>query len=290
MRLHDPSGNAGAPPECTDQIDYNLPNQDVKALPDNPTLGGMRGNASGNFKLHLEPELGNDASSLVLLDDCKFNCGKSYTEAVKDLTVIVKAIGQQDLTDQQKNEIAKIPEPQNFLLLAKDAYTKGKAYLSDPKNRAQVEGFDQLRTETMGDSGKNEFYITGHTGKIKNLNPKIGVISNEGQKSVIPKYDPKDTVIFHSHPDENPLSFNGRYIKDSRGEYVEGRGGDLLASASSDKGVFAITPSGDIYFTTPKLAYFGITHSSLGLTPSSDGSGKFGQVYLGNIRDYRRDK
>lgn len=49
VRLHDPSGNAGALPECTDQIDYNLPNQDVKALPDNPTLGGMRGNASGFF-------------------------------------------------------------------------------------------------------------------------------------------------------------------------------------------------------------------------------------------------
>lgn len=49
VRLWDPSGMAAALPECDDQIDYNLPNQDVKALPDNPTLGGMRGNASGFF-------------------------------------------------------------------------------------------------------------------------------------------------------------------------------------------------------------------------------------------------
>ncbi|MFA6719100.1 MAG: RHS repeat-associated core domain-containing protein [Prevotella sp.] len=72
VRLHDPSGNAGAPPECTDQIDYNLPNQDVKAFPDNPTLGGMRWNASGFFS--------PDASSVQVPNPSNTSSGPQWVQ------------------------------------------------------------------------------------------------------------------------------------------------------------------------------------------------------------------
>jgi RHS repeat-associated protein len=221
-------------------------------------------------------------------EQIEFNSKKGYKETVEELTEIINAIGQNDLTIEQKKIIADIPNPHIFLLLAKDAYTRGREYLSDPRNRAQVEGFAQLRMETKRDPKHNEFYITGHTGKIKNLNPKIGVISDGGQKSVKPQYDPQDIVLFHSHPDESPLSFNGLFVELDGKEYFQGRGGDLGASAASGKSIFAITPSGDIYYTTPELAWFGITHS--GKSSKFFGTGKLGQVYLGNIKQYIRSK
>ena len=81
VRLHDPSGNAGALPECTDQIDYNLPNQDVKALPDNPTLGGMRGNASGSFSEAIENTAGASADDLGHGSSSSF--GKSSASGIE---------------------------------------------------------------------------------------------------------------------------------------------------------------------------------------------------------------
>ena len=214
-----------------------------------------------------------------------FNSGKGYKDSVDELTEIVNAIGQNDLTIEQKEILADIPNLGEYLNLAKEASIIGEDFLSKAENHAQIEAFDQLRIKTKNDPNRNEFYFTGYMGKKENINPKVGVISN-GIKSVNPNFDRKDNTLFHSHPNESPLSFNGLLVKQDGKEYIQGRGGDLAFSAESGKNIFAITPSGDIYFTTPALAYFGITHS--GKLSKSFGTGKLGQIYLGNIRQYIR--
>ncbi len=217
----------------------------------------------------------------------EFNKGVNSKKMIEDLTSIILAKDEKNLTDSQKKIKKNIPDFKEYAELARVAYDFGELYLTFPLNQDQVEAFYQLSIQTTNDPQKNEFYFTGQVGKTEDLNPKIGVISNGGYRSVQPNYDSDDYVIFHSHPDECPLSYNGLNIKDVSGKnYVLNREGDLGASAESGNNLFVITPKGDIYFTTPELAEFGITHSTMSST--FFGTGMLGQVYLGNISQYTR--
>ena len=93
----------------------------------------------------------------------------------------------------------------------------------------------------------------------------------------------------HSQPTEGPLSFNATYqSKDKDGKLMilveseEKGGGDLSHSYSWGKGLFGVSPSGDIYFTIPDLAEYGIEQSNTKTNQSS----ALGQVYLGKINCY----
>ena len=177
---------------------------------------------------------------------------------------------------QRRTRMGFAESGENYVRLF-DAQTEalqlGKKMLQVPDN---IRALKDLMTATKVDEDHNEHWIAGEHAS--------GVHKNSGmykgfKNFVNPVYHGKENTLFHSHVSKSPLSY--AVSKDTYNPKKIRREGDLAHSVVLNKNVFAINSEGDIFFTTPKLS--GICLDDV---PGCDLSS--GQVYLGNIKDYRK--
>ena len=172
----------------------------------------------------------------------------------------------------KKENVQTLPDEFNFsaqedaFRLMQDARLAGFTLIK----KAYIRKALHQLLDTMKDNPNQiEYSITGST-KNKKLNP----IQEGVRGSSDPTYQFDDDILLHSHPNETPLSIEEVFIGDER--YIKGDFGHVMAIKHP---IIAITPSGELYYSTNELINFGSDHYR-------NGGSRFGQVYLGNIRDF----
>ncbi|MCF0224664.1 MAG: hypothetical protein HUK20_10380 [Fibrobacter sp.] len=200
-----------------------------------------------------------------------FGMLKESDDFVKSTLNQIKATNP-EINELYDKGLSKIDEfhlavQQNAFDLMQKARLAGLALVKEAYIRKALH---QLMDTMIDNTDEIEYSFTGSTMKKKFHPMQEGV-----HASSRPTYQDGDDILLHLHPNETPLS---RTLKtDGQGKlYTAGDFGHVIAYR---RPILAITPSGEIYYSISELIEFGENHVKNGGT-------RFGQVYLGNIRDF----
>lgn len=160
----------------------------------------------------------------------------------------------------------------------RNAYTEGRQLLRYPDN---IRALSDVMTASRISPAHEEFAITGtHTRQIhkNSVGMTRGFDKGNGVKSVQPVYSNGENTLFHSHPSLSPISYNPRQDVYTQKTFP---GGDMAHAYVANKNIFAINSEGDIFYTNPELA-------SSCIESYKDCELEHGQIYLGNIREFKK--
>jgi RHS repeat-associated protein len=215
-------------------------------------------------KSDIKPAVADNSlqSSKKDIDD---SINESTNESIKKNTEIMKIMLYGTTGKLEKDSDQKLYDnlkEMRYISVAFEAYGKGMQNL---ENKAFVNALYDIWEKTKAKG--LEYGFTGKKGQ-----KKFDIIT--GTKTSVPDlvnaYSLEDEYGAHSHPSLSALS------------HAAGKNeGDLEHSSQMEKNLYVITKSGEIYFTTPELARVGKDYI--------DGKA-YSQVYLGNIKEFKRKK
>jgi len=183
-------------------------------------------------------------------------------EVNKTISLYTKVSRFKQTSHEDYKKLAEI----GYIKEASVAYEKGMENL---KNKYFIKALYEIQQNTYSDKDNYEYGFTGKKDQKIFQQPPIRGNKNENNGKSIElhgEYSKEDTYGAHSHISKSSLT-------------VSTIRGDLRHSFGEKKDLYVITKIGEIFFTTKELAKIGIDNDIYGKR-------EYGQVYLGNIKDF----